>query len=49
MNTAGMSPEMRSAMVDIDTSVSGMMKVMDDLTVAGSGLWYRFSGDLIDW
>ena len=49
MNTEGMSPEMQAAMVDIDTSVSGMINVMDELTLEGSGKWYRFNGDVIPW
>jgi NAD(P)-dependent dehydrogenase (short-subunit alcohol dehydrogenase family) len=44
-----MSPEMKRSMVDIDTSVAGMMKVMDGLTIEGSGVWYRFSGEVINW
>ena len=44
-----MSPEMRRSMVDIDTSVGGMMKVMDELTLDGSGRWYRFDGSVINW
>lgn len=44
-----MSPEMRRSMVDIDTSVGGMMKVMDELTLEGSGRWYRFDGSVIAW
>ena len=49
MEMEGMSPEMQAAMVDIDTSVGGMIKVMDDLTLEGSGKWYRFNGDIIPW
>ena len=48
-NHEAMSPEMRRSMVDIDTSVAGMMKVMDGLTVEGSGRWYRFSGEVLEW
>lgn len=50
VNTYGveMSPDM-PGLVDIDTSVDGMMRVMDDLTVAGSGKWYRYSGEIIPW
>jgi NAD(P)-dependent dehydrogenase (short-subunit alcohol dehydrogenase family) len=44
-----MSPEMMRSMTDIDTSVSGMMKVLDDLTVEGSGRWYRYTGEVISW
>lgn len=44
-----MSPEMRRAMVDIDTSVAGMITVMDDLTLEISGKWYRYNGDIIPW
>jgi NAD(P)-dependent dehydrogenase (short-subunit alcohol dehydrogenase family) len=46
---AAMSPEMMRSMTDIDTSVAGMMKVLDDLTVEGSGRWYRYNGDVINW
>lgn len=49
MNMEGMSPEMKAAMVDIDTSVGGMINVMDELTLEGSGKWYRFNGDVIPW
>jgi NAD(P)-dependent dehydrogenase (short-subunit alcohol dehydrogenase family) len=48
-NHDAMSPEMRRSMVDIDTSVAGMMKVMDALTVERSGRWYRFSGEVLEW
>jgi NAD(P)-dependent dehydrogenase (short-subunit alcohol dehydrogenase family) len=44
-----MSPEMRASMTDVDTSVAGMMKVMDGLTLEGSGRWYRYTGDVISW
>ena len=49
VNHDAMSPEMKRSMVDIDTSVGGMMKVMDGLTIEGSGVWYRFSGETISW
>lgn len=56
VNTSGqtpdtdiMSPEMRRSMVDIDTSVGGMMRVMDELTLEGSGKWYRYNGEVIAW
>lgn len=49
VNHDAMSPEMKRSMVDIDTSVGGMMKVMDGLTIDGSGRWYRFSGEIISW
>ena len=49
MDMEGMSPEMQAAMVDIDTSVGGMINVMDELNLEGSGKWYRFSGDVIPW
>lgn len=48
-NHEAMSPEMRRSMVDIDTSVAGMMKVLDGLTPDGSGRWYRFSGEVLEW
>ncbi len=48
-NHDAMSPEMRRSMVDIDTSVDGMIKVMDGLTLEGSGRWYRFSGEVLEW
>ena len=44
-----MSPEMRASMVDIDTSVDGMIRVLDELTLDGSGQWYRYNGKLIEW
>ena len=44
-----MSPEMRRSMIDIDTSVDGMMRVMDELTLEGSGRWYRYNGEIIAW
>lgn len=56
VNTSGeevdmeaMSPEMRRSMVDIDTSVDGMMRVLDDLSLDGSGKWYRYNGNIIAW
>lgn len=56
VNTSGepvdmeaMSPAMRRSMIDIDTSVGGMIKVMDDLTLDGSGKWYRYDGRIIPW
>lgn len=56
VNTSGaardpeqMSPEMRRAMVDIDTSVEGMIDVMNGLTLQGSGVWYRYNGEVISW
>jgi hypothetical protein len=36
-------------LVGIDTSVDGMMKVIDNLTIEDSGKWYRYTGKLIDW
>ncbi len=49
MDRERMSPEMRRAMVDIDTSVAGMLRVMDELSIEGSGKWYRYDGELIPW
>ena len=56
VNTSGqmpdmdsMSPEMRRSMVDIDTSVGGMIRVRDELTLEGSGKWYRYNGEVIAW
>lgn len=49
MNRDAMSPAMRRSMVDIDTSVGGMMTVMDKLTLEGSGKWYRYDGADIPW
>lgn len=46
VDMAAMSPEMRRSMVDIDTSVDGMMRVMDELAVEGSGTWYRYNGEV---
>jgi len=50
VNTYGveMPPDM-PGLVDIDTSVDGMMRVLDELTVDGSGRWYRYSGEIIQW
>ena len=49
MNHDAMSPEMRASMTDIETSVGGMIRVLDALTLEGSGRWYRFDGTQIDW
>lgn len=49
MKPEAMSPEMRRSMTDIDTSVEGMIRVLDGLTLEGSGRWYRFDGSLIEW
>lgn len=49
MDRGAMSPEMRRSMVDIDTSVAGMIRVMDELTPEKSGRWYRYSGEVISW
>jgi NAD(P)-dependent dehydrogenase (short-subunit alcohol dehydrogenase family) len=49
MNHDAMSPEMRASMTDIETSVGGMIRVLDGLDLAGSGKWYRFDGSEIDW
>jgi len=56
VNTSGapenrdrMSPEMRRSMIDIDTSINGMIDVMDNLTIEGSGKWYRYDGSIIPW
>lgn len=48
-NHDAMSPEMRASMTDIDSSVAGMIKVVDGLTMEGSGRWYRFDGQQIEW
>ena len=50
VNTYGvpMAEDMRG-MVDIDTSVDGMIKVLDGLDVKGTGKWYRYTGDVIAW
>ena len=50
VNTYGtkMAPDM-PGMVNIDTSVDGMMKVLDGLDVKGSGKWYRYNGEVIAW
>ena len=50
VNTYGtpMAEAMRG-MVDIDTSVNGMIKVQDDLDAQGSGKWYRYNGEVIAW
>ncbi len=48
-NHDAMSPEMRRSMTDIDTSVGGMIRVLDELTLEKSGAWYRFDGTPIDW
>lgn len=50
VNTYGvpMSPSM-PGLVDIDTSVDGMIEVLDRLDVEGSGRWYRYDGAIIPW
>ncbi len=48
-NHDAMSPEMRASMTDVSTSVAGMIKVLDGLTVQTAGRWYRFTGDVIAW
>jgi len=48
-NHDAMSPEMRQSMTDIDTSVGGMIRVVDGLTLEKSGNWYRFDGAAIPW
>ena len=50
VNTYGtpMAEDMRG-MVDIDTSVNGMIKVLDELTLQGTGKWYRYTGEVIAW
>lgn len=32
-----------------DRSVDGMIKVIDELTIDGTGKWYRYTGQIIDW
>ena len=49
MNHDAMSPEMRASMTDIESSVGGMISVLDALTLEQSGRWYRFDGTQIDW
>lgn len=49
MNHDAMSPEMRASMADIESSVGGMIRVLDALTLEQSGRWYRFDGTQIDW
>jgi NAD(P)-dependent dehydrogenase (short-subunit alcohol dehydrogenase family) len=50
VNTYGvpMAEDMRG-MVDIDTSVDGMMKVLDALDIKGTGKWDRYTGEVIGW
>ena len=50
VNTYGvpMAEDMRG-MVDIDTSVDGMIKVLDGLDLKGTGKWYRYTGEVIAW
>jgi NAD(P)-dependent dehydrogenase (short-subunit alcohol dehydrogenase family) len=50
VNTYGvpMAEDMRG-MVDIDTSVNGMIKVLDGLDLKGTGKWYRYTGEVIGW
>ncbi len=50
VNTYGvpMAEDMRG-MVDIDTSVDGMIRVLDGLDLKGSGKWYRYTGEPIAW
>jgi hypothetical protein len=33
----------------VNSCVAGMMKVMDRLTVEGSGRWSRFPGEVLKW
>ena len=50
VNTYGTEmPPTMPGLVDIDTSVDGMMKVIDELTIDGTGKWYRYTGKIIDW
>lgn len=49
MNHDAMSPEMRASMTDIGSSVGGMIRVLDNLSLEDSGRWYRFDGTRIDW
>ena len=50
VNTYGteMSPDM-PGLVDMDTSIDGMMAVIEDLDLEGSGKWYRYTGAVIPW
>lgn len=50
VNTYGveMSPEM-PGLVDIDTSVDGMIEVLGRVTLTDSGKWYRYNGENIPW
>lgn len=49
MSSDGMSPEMRRRMIDSDTSMNGMIDVLEKLSLEGSGRWYRFAGVIIFW
>ena len=36
-------------MTDIESSVGGMLSLLDALTLEPSGRWYRFDGTQIEW
>lgn len=50
VNTYGvpMDEKMRG-MVDIDTSIAGMIKVLDEVKPADTGKWYRYTGEVLGW
>ena len=38
-----------NGLIDANTSVSGMMEVIDDLSLDGSGQFYNYDGSIIPW
>ena len=36
-------------LVDIDTSVDGMIEVLENLTLEGSGKWFTYDGEIVPW
>lgn len=50
VNTYGVPMDERMrGMVDIDTSIAGMIKVLDEVKPVDTGKWYRYTGEVIDW
>ncbi len=49
VDTAGNRMPDMPGLVDIDTSINGMMQVIAELTPEQSGQWLRYTGKQIDW
>jgi len=50
VNTYGVPMDERMrGMVDIDTSIAGMIKVLDAVRPEDSGKWFRYTGEVIGW